>query len=155
MTSIIETISNTVLFLFLGNPPQSSGTAFVIGYPSAAKPGASIPFIVTARYVIGNNQKILARYSTTDPKTPGLAEYDIQARAPERGSELTIDTALASPDTGCEVIELVSLCRATARYCLTSLAERPIHLQKATISDHGRNKIDNGCKAVERWIVEG
>jgi len=28
-------------------------------------------------------------------------------------------------------------------------AAGPINLQKATISDHGRNKIDNGCKAAE------
>jgi hypothetical protein len=32
-------------------------------------------------------------------------------------------------------------------------AAGPIHLQKATISDHGRNKIDNGCKALERWAL--
>jgi len=79
MTSIIETISNTVLFLFLGNPPTSAGTGFVVGYPSKTKPDEVIPFVVTARHVIGENQRIFVRYSTTDPKKPGLAEYDVGA----------------------------------------------------------------------------
>lgn len=97
MTSIIETLSNTVLFLFLGNPPQSAGTAFIVGYPSKAKPGNSIPFIVTARHVIGDNQKIFARYSTTDPKKPGLAEYDIESMR-KNGDFFT------HPDEGVDIV---------------------------------------------------
>ena len=50
----------------------------MVGYPSKVKPDTSIPFIVTARHVISDNQKIFVRYSTTDPKKPGLAEYDIE-----------------------------------------------------------------------------
>jgi hypothetical protein len=79
MPSVIETLTSTAIFLFAGEPPAPIGTGFVVGYPRPDKPdGGFIPFVVTARHVVGDRSKVFGRFSTTDPKKPGLAEYDIE-----------------------------------------------------------------------------
>src|SRR5207249_3008870 len=97
MATIVETIASTAIFLFAGEPPVPVGTAFVIGYPKPDDPKTAIPFIVTAKHVLSDRSKIFARYSTTDPKKPGLAEYDLDDL--RRHHDL-----FAHPDDGVDIV---------------------------------------------------
>ncbi len=80
MTShIVSVISDTVVFLFVGNPPQPIGTAFVVGYPVPGRDETYVPLIVTAKHVVADNTQVLCRFSTQAGTNTAYVSYDIQA----------------------------------------------------------------------------
>ena len=79
---MIEVITQTVVFLFALNPATASnpipiGTGFVVQWPLPADSQKFIPLIVTAKHVIGDNQKVYARFSTKKGTSTTLVEYDL------------------------------------------------------------------------------
>ena len=79
MNGIMEIIASTVIFLFsAGNNPQPIGTGFVIGYPLLDKEGSVIPLVVTAKHVLGDHKKVLARFSTQEGSSTAFVQYDIE-----------------------------------------------------------------------------
>lgn len=78
MNGIMEFIASTVIFLFsAGNNPQPIGTGFIIGYPFQDKKGSIIPLVVTAKHVLGDHKKVLARFSTQEGSSTAFVQYDI------------------------------------------------------------------------------
>lgn len=79
MNDIMGFIASTVIFLFsAGNNPQPIGTGFIVGYPYPGKDGSVIPLVVTARHVLGDHKKVLARFSTQEGSSTSFVEYDIE-----------------------------------------------------------------------------
>lgn len=82
MNDIMGIIASTVIFLFsVGNntqPPQPIGTGFIIGYPTPDKEDSFIPLVVTAKHVLGDNMKVLARFSTQSGSSTVFVPYDIE-----------------------------------------------------------------------------
>lgn len=80
MNDIMGIIASTVIFLFsAGNNPQPIGTGFIIGYPIPDKEGSVIPLVVTAKHVLGDHKKVLARFSTQAGSSTAFVQYDIEA----------------------------------------------------------------------------
>ncbi len=80
MNGIMEFIASTVIFLFsAGSNPQPIGTGFIIGYPIPEKEGQVIPLVVTARHVLGDQNKVLARFSTQEGSSTTFVSYDIES----------------------------------------------------------------------------
>src|SRR5207249_8841533 len=81
MTDIGTMLGSTVIFLFIMGPNGQVpiGTAFIVGYPVPGEPNQYVPLVVTAKHVIGDNPKVLARFSTQEGKSTATAEYDIAA----------------------------------------------------------------------------
>lgn len=79
MNGIMEIIASTVIFLFsAGINPQPIGTGFIIGYPIPDKEGSVIPLVVTAKHVLGDHKKVIARFSTQEGSSTALVQYDIE-----------------------------------------------------------------------------
>ena len=76
MQSIIHILVGAVIFLY-SITQQPIGTGFIVGYPISEDGKNVIPFIVTAKHVIGDNNKILARFSTKEGEVTAFVEYDI------------------------------------------------------------------------------
>jgi len=79
MSNIAAALASTVIFLFLP-PPNSDvpiGTAFIFGYPNPSDPKQQIPFIVTAKHVLGEREQIIGRFSPASGKNPISVLYDI------------------------------------------------------------------------------
>lgn len=81
MPDIGTTLGATVIFLFIlgQNGQVPIGTAFIVGYPVPGKPDQFVPLVVTAKHVIGDNVKVLGRFSTQEGKSTATAEYDLAA----------------------------------------------------------------------------
>ena len=79
---MIEIITQTVVFLFALNPTIASnpipiGTGFVVQWPLPSDSKKFIPLIVTAKHVIGDKQKVYARFSTKTGTSTVSFEYDL------------------------------------------------------------------------------
>jgi hypothetical protein len=75
-TSGISLLTSNVIFLFTETGEKPIGTAFLIGYPSPRSPGMVVPMVVTAKHVIGDQQKIAGRYTGSQGK-PAMVLYDL------------------------------------------------------------------------------
>lgn len=79
MTDIIKSLASTVIFLFAAvNPPQPIGTGFIVAHPFPGKEGAFIPLLVTAKHVVGEQKRILARFTTQAGESTAFVQYDIE-----------------------------------------------------------------------------
>ncbi len=79
MNDIMGLITSTVIFLFsAGNNPQPIGTGFMVGYPYPGKGRSVIPLVVTARHVLGDHKKVLARFSTQEGSSTSFVPYNIE-----------------------------------------------------------------------------
>ncbi len=80
--SFFSAISQTIVFLFTTPNPslgfQPAGTAFIVGYPISTDGTKTIPLIVTAKHVLGDNDKIYARYNTQEGSKTVVVEYDLK-----------------------------------------------------------------------------
>ncbi len=79
MPHIVSVISDTVIFLFAGNPPQPIGTAFIVGYPVPGRAETYVPLIVTAKHVVGDHAEILGRFSTQVGTSTAFVLYELQS----------------------------------------------------------------------------
>ena len=77
MPKRVAALSDTVIFLFAGEPAQPVGTAFIVGYPVPRLDNATVPLVVTAKHVAADHKKLFGRFSTTEGKTTAVLEYDI------------------------------------------------------------------------------
>lgn len=77
MTDVISSISNTVIFLFAGEPPSPIGTGFIVRYPVPDQTNALVPLVVTAKHVVGDHNTLLGRFSTQAGKSTAFVRYDI------------------------------------------------------------------------------
>ena len=82
--SFIDAVSTAIVFLFASQNPATApipiGTGFIVGYPvkinSDQQTTESVPFIVTAKHVLGGFHKVYARFNTDKGQTQ-LVEYDL------------------------------------------------------------------------------
>lgn len=102
---VITSLASTVIFLFAdGQVPI--GTGFVVGYPMPDSK-SFIPLIVTAKHVIGDRTKVIARFSTKEGKTTFSHEFDLAAmrldgdvwQHPDPGVDITVFRTLVFKDT--------------------------------------------------------
>jgi len=77
MQNMIHILASIVIFLY-SVAQQPIGTGFIVGYPISEDGEKIIPIIVTAKHVIGDNNKILARFSTKEGEVPKFVEYDLE-----------------------------------------------------------------------------
>jgi hypothetical protein len=86
--SLSALLSQTVIFLYEDRTPTNSvtpiagrilGTAFIVGIPVPGEEEKSFSFIVTAKHVIDNQNKILGRYSKKNGSDPFYVQYDVEA----------------------------------------------------------------------------
>lgn len=77
MQNIINILAGAIIFLF-SITQQPIGTGFIVGYPISEDGKNVIPIIVTAKHVIGDNNKILGRFSTKEGEVTAFVEYDIE-----------------------------------------------------------------------------
>lgn len=77
MVDFASTLSSTVVFLFEEGGGSPIGTAFIIGYPLPSKPDAFVPIVVTAKHVVGDYEKVVARFTAKSGKAPVSALYDL------------------------------------------------------------------------------
>lgn len=79
MNGIMGIIASTVIFLFsAGVNPQPIGTGFIVGYPLPGEEARVIPLVVTAKHVLGDHKKVLARFSTQEGSSTAFVQYDIE-----------------------------------------------------------------------------
>lgn len=97
MPDIFSTLTSTVVFLFAQGGQIPIGTAFVVGLPVPDKDGAIVPVIVTARHVLGDHQKVVARFSTQEGNQPLGVEFDL-AKLREEGD------FWPHPDDGVDIV---------------------------------------------------
>jgi hypothetical protein len=86
--SLSSILTQTVIFIYKDNTPQNAtrlvpgtvlGTAFIVGVPLLERPDKSIPFIVTAKHVIADQSKVLARYTQKSAAEPVYFQYDLDS----------------------------------------------------------------------------
>ncbi len=77
MAHIASVLSDVVIFLFAGDPPQPIGTAFIVGFPIPGQDGAVVPLIVTAKHVVADHPQILGRFSTQAGTSTTFVGYDV------------------------------------------------------------------------------
>jgi len=77
MQNIIYILSSVVIFLF-SITQQPIGTGFIVGYPISEDASKIIPIVITAKHVIGDNNKILGRFSTKEGEVTAFVKYDIE-----------------------------------------------------------------------------
>ena len=77
MQNIIHVLAGIVIFLY-SVAQQPIGTGFIVGYPVSEDGKKVIPIIVTAKHVVGDTNKILARFSTKEGEVPEFVEYDLE-----------------------------------------------------------------------------
>jgi len=79
---MINSICQTVIFLFTSENSKKSpiplGTGFLIGYPVSEDKKTFIPFIVTAKHVLGDHKIIYGRFNTQVGSKTAMVEYDIE-----------------------------------------------------------------------------
>lgn len=79
MPDIGAALGSTVIFLFSQGGTVPIGTGFLVGYPVPGRPELSVPLVVTAKHVLGDNRVVQARFTTKEEKQPAMATYDIAA----------------------------------------------------------------------------
>ena len=77
MGSVISTIASSVIFLFEEAGQSPIGTGFIVGYPVPGRPEMSVPLVVTAKHVVGDREKVVARFSPKPGSKPTLVLYDL------------------------------------------------------------------------------
>lgn len=79
MQDIGSTLASAVIFLFAAGGQQPLGTAFIVGYPIPGSSQKVVPLVVTAKHVVGDQTKVIGRFTTKEGKTPATVEYDLAA----------------------------------------------------------------------------
>jgi len=79
MADIGIALGSVVIFLFAEGGNIPIGIAFIVGYPVPGTSDRVVPLVVTAKHVIGDHDKVVARFTTKEGKQPGTAVYDLQA----------------------------------------------------------------------------
>ena len=102
MADLISAISDTVIFLFAGDPPTPIGTGFIVGFPVPNRPKARVSLIVTAKHVVGDHKKILGRFSTQSGDSTKFVQYDMDALRAE-------NDYWEHPDDGVDIVVFRSL----------------------------------------------
>lgn len=79
---IVSALTWTVVFLFSpqsdpASPPIPIGTAFILQQPLPNKTDQFVPLIVTAKHVLNNRKKVLARFNSIEPAGPVFVEFDL------------------------------------------------------------------------------
>lgn len=79
---IVTALTWTVIFLFnpASNPasqPVPIGTAFIIQQPVPDKANQYIPLIVTAKHVVNNRTKVLARFNSSQASASVFVDFDL------------------------------------------------------------------------------
>lgn len=72
-------LAGCVIFLFAENGTAPIGTAFVVGYPLPNNPKAFVPLVVTAKHVIGDQKKVIGRFTGRDGGKLIFILYDLEA----------------------------------------------------------------------------
>src|SRR5689334_7746161 len=85
--SLSSLVTQTVIFLYQDNTSQNInglvagrvlGTAFIVGVPQPGQPDRAIPFIVTAKHVVADQNRVLGRYTNKSGTEPVFAQYDLE-----------------------------------------------------------------------------
>jgi hypothetical protein len=79
MTDIGTALGSAVIFLFAGSGTVPIGTAFIIGFPVPGMDNQFVPLVVTAKHVVGDQEKVYGRFTSQEGKAPGLVEYDLKS----------------------------------------------------------------------------
>ena len=78
---LISALAQTVIFLFASPDntivPVPIGTAFIVQYPIDNNAKKFIPFIVTAKHVVGNSSKVYGRFNTQSGSQTAMVEYNL------------------------------------------------------------------------------
>lgn len=78
---ILSALSTTIVFLFaspnVGSAPVPIGTGFIVQYEVTKE--KYVPFIVTAKHVLGDFEKIYARFNSKEEGKLTFVEYDLKA----------------------------------------------------------------------------
>ncbi len=78
---ILSALSTTIVFLFaspnVGSAPVPIGTGFVVRYEISKE--KYVPFIVTAKHVLGDFEKIYARFNSQEEGKLAIIEYDLKS----------------------------------------------------------------------------
>jgi len=78
---LISALAQTVIFLFASPDntivPVPIGTAFIVQYPIDNNAKQFIPFIVTAKHVVGNSSKVYGRFNTQSGSQTAMVEYNL------------------------------------------------------------------------------
>lgn len=114
MSDMISVLSETVIFLFRGEPPVPVGTGFIVGFPVPDKQDKFIPLLVTAKHVVGDCDRLLGRFNTQGGITAAFAEYDlVNLKAskdywehPDEGVDLAVFRSLHFHGTTFKVLDI-------------------------------------------------
>lgn len=78
---ILAALSTTIVFLFaspnVGSSPVPIGTGFLVRYEIAQE--KYVPFIVTAKHVLGDFKKVYARFNSNEEGKLAFVEYDLES----------------------------------------------------------------------------
>lgn len=79
MSDLIAAIASTVVFLFADGGQVPLGTGFIVGVPAGEENSKNllIPVIVTARHVVANQERIVARFSAKSGTQPMAVLFNI------------------------------------------------------------------------------
>lgn len=110
---IVENLGASVLFLFPEASGYPIGTAFAVGYPIPDSANTFIPLLATAKHVLGELDRVVARFSMKESQHPGHVLYDLkQARQagdlwehPDHGVDLVLFRTLHIPNSDYRVID--------------------------------------------------
>ncbi|MGA2957044.1 MAG: hypothetical protein ABSF48_15140 [Thermodesulfobacteriota bacterium] len=76
----LTALSTTIVFLFaspdIGSNPVPIGTGFLVRYEITKE--KYVPFIVTAKHVIGDFKKVFARFNSKEEGKLAIIEYDLE-----------------------------------------------------------------------------
>ncbi len=79
-------LTQSVIFIYQDKTPQNAaklvvgrplGTAFLVGIPMPGWPDRIIPFVVTAKRVVADQPRVLARYTPKSGAVPIYIQYDL------------------------------------------------------------------------------
>jgi hypothetical protein len=80
MADIATALASTVIFLF--SPSQTGvipiGTAFIVGYPIPGDANSMIPFVITAKHVVGDLPSVIGRFNPESGDKPISVLYEIE-----------------------------------------------------------------------------
>jgi hypothetical protein len=149
--SLSGMLTQSVIFLYEDKTPPNTenlvpgnilGTAFIIGIAVKGVKEQFIPFIVTAKHVIVNQNRVLARYSMKLGGKPAFMQYDLEALRNRN------DLWEQPKDEGVDIVVFRSLWSDSAKALMIPVED--IATKEIYLSEY----IDNGDRIIIPCLLE-